>query len=350
MRLQMKINPIFLSLFFVLFIVSSCKNDDDGTPAPAPKKFTIEVEEIYTSPPSKVSVFFRVKDQNDMPVSGLTQDDFSILEKGRNDTAFKLISADEADRILSDNEQIFDYKVMLLLDLSASVVNNDLDKLKAAAREFVADVMNTNINSSTKVGIWWFDGADVLHPLMDFTNNGVALQEAINGIEPSITTDNSTDLYGAIIKGTQLIKAEMSSSAIQGFLSASSVILFTDGTDQAARYTKEEAFTAINDAPTNVNYYSIGLGAEIDETVLNTIGSTSAVFADDAASLTEKFEEIAQLIYDETNSFYLYEYCTPKRDGSGENEIQLEVEKENQSGSVMSSFDATGFTSGCELF
>jgi len=347
----MKISRLLLLMGFVLFGQTACKKDSPGDNTPiVPESLTIEVQNVFTSPPSKVSTFFRVKDQNGRPVSGLTPDDFTIFEKGRNDETHKLVSEDEADRILSDNKQIFDYSVMLVLDLSASVVNDDLDNLKQAARQFIIDVMQADINSSTKVGIWWFDGADILHPLMPFTDNAVALQEAIQTIDSSITTDNSTDLYGAIMKSTLLAESRLVNSQIQGFMAAASIIVFTDGTDQAARHTKEDAFAAVNNASEGINYYTIGLGSEIDADVLGTLGKDSSVFADDTSSLTDKFKDIAQLIFDETNSFYLYEYCTPKRDGSGENEIKLEVESENRKGVVITTFDATGFTSGCELF
>ncbi len=344
----MRKNLLLPVMILIGVIQFSCKKKE--TPVQLyPKEFQIDIQRQYETLPSKVSVFFRVKDENDNPVSGLTSDNFTIYEKGRNDDAPKVISEDEAVRIISDNEQVFDYKVLLLLDLSGSVINGNLDQLKEAAKEFVIDVMQADMNSSTKIGIWWFDGADQLHPLIDFTNNSIALQEAILGINSGISNDSSTDLFGAIIKATTLAETELSTSQLEGSLSAASVIMFTDGTDQAARYTKEDAYEQVNNAANDINYYSIGLGNEIDEDVLRNIGKSSSVFAEDSDSLTAKFEEIAQIIHDETNSFYLFEYCTPKRDGSGENELIIEVTKDDRQGSKTTVFDATGFESGCSL-
>ena len=83
---------------------------------------------------------------------------------------------------------------------------------------------------------------------------------------------------------------------------------------------------------------------------MKRVGANSSVFAEDPATLTAKFEEIAQLIYDETNSFYLFEYCTPKRDGSGVNDLIIKVEEDNRRGEKATMFDATGFESGCILY
>ena len=43
-----------------------------------------------------------------------------------------------------------------------------------------------------------------------------------------------------------------------------SIIVFTDGTDQAARYSREEAYAAVENASEEIKYYTIGLGNEID--------------------------------------------------------------------------------------
>ncbi|WP_396596319.1 hypothetical protein [Dokdonia sp. R86516] len=44
----------------------------------------------------------------------------------------------------------------------------------------------------------------------------------------------------------------------------------------------------------------------------------------------------------------MFEYCSPKRDGSGMSNLVIQVINGGQDGLVQTSFDATGFTSGCE--
>ena len=342
----MKLRSLSL-LLFALFFTVGCKKDN--TLNESKKRLIINIQDEYTSAPSKVSVFFKVEYSDGSPVSGLTEDNFTIYEQGRNDEDFRQISIDEADRVISDNAPVFNYNTILLLDLSGSVINSNLTELKSASIEFVNEALSSG-NSSTEVGIWWFDGNDKLHRLINFTNQKSDLISAINGIDGSTSRDKSTDLFGAIMKGTELAEATLEQAELEDVLAAASIIVFTDGTDQAARYTKEEAFSKVSKANASINYYTIGLGNEIDDDVLNKIGKTSSVFADDTSKLNDKFKEIANLISGEANSYYLFQYCTPKRDGSGMNKLRIEVEDGESKGTKDTSFDATGFVSGvCSL-
>jgi len=341
----MRISKIlFISIVTLVFYTSCGK--DDTQPI---DDLVITIQNQYETPPSRVSVFFKVEKRDGTPVSGLTEENYTIYEKGRNDDKPLLLSEDETTRILSDNAQVFKSYNMLLLDLSGSVLNSSLPMLKTASKQFIDDVTNSDVNTSTTVGIYWFDGRDAIHPLIDFTDNTTALKAAIDGITPAISSDSSTDLFGAVLKSTALAEVKIVESSIQNVLSAVSLVVFTDGTDQAARYSKEDAYDAINDASESISFYTIGLGSEIDERALDRIGKTSSVFANNTAALTTKFEEIAQLIHDEANSHYLFEYCTPKRDGSGINELHIHVTKGNSTGRKITEFDATGFEDDCDL-
>ncbi len=340
----------FIPILSLFIVFTACKKDDVAPFNPgANQDLVITIQEQYVNPPSRVSVFFKVETREGAPVAGLTEDNFKIYEQGRNDDEEKLLSEDETTRLLADNGQLFEYRTMLVLDLSGSVLNNSLPELKEAANAFVDDVFANNSNTSNNVGIWWFDGRDLIHPLINFTDNAEALHTALNNITPSISDDSSTDLFGAVIKSAALAENKLIEAQNQGILSAFSIIMFTDGTDQAARYSREEAYAAVNNASEGINFYTIGLGAEIDETVLNKVGKTSSVFADDTAALTETFEEVAGLIADEANAYYLFEYCTPKRDGSGLNDLHIVANRDGKEGRKITSFDATGFTNDCDL-
>lgn len=347
----MKSIKFLIPTFSLLILLVACKKENVVPFDPALNQdLIITIQEQYVNPPSRVSVFFKVETKEGIPVAGLTEDNFKIYEQGRNDDAEKLLSKDETTRKLSDNSQVFDYHTMLLLDLSGSVLNGSLDELKTAANAFVDDIFNSSaVNTSNEVGIWWFDGRDVIHSLIDFTDNPQALKDAINSITASISSDSSTDLFGAVIKSAALAENKLQQAQDEGVLSGFSVIMFTDGTDQAARYAREDAYTAVQQASEGINFYSIGLGAEIDETVLNKIGKTSSVFANDTQALTEKFEEVARLIADEANAFYFFEYCTPKRDGSGINDLHIVAQKDGKEGRKITTFDATGFSDDCDL-
>jgi hypothetical protein len=341
-----------LSAFFLL---SSCQKDLTNTPSLpigctedlSENSFSISIQDESIELPGKVSVFFKVDDKSGKPIARLKNTDFSIYEKGRNDECFKNISAFEANARISANKQIFKYSTMLVLDLSGSVLQGSFEELKSATKQFIVNIIPRDDEDAFEIGIWWFDGEDVLHELQTFTDNTALLLSKIDKMTKGMSNDPSTDLYGAVLKSAEIADRNLDSGTGIGSIAASSVVIFTDGTDQAARYTKASAIEVVKKSKVNLNYYTIGLGNEIDEDILSKIGSAGSVIADSNDDLEEKFKETADLVADEANSYYLFEYCSPKRDGSGSNEVILQVSKNGEKGYVRTQFSATGFTSGC---
>ncbi|GLR19030.1 VWA domain-containing protein [Portibacter lacus] len=309
--------------------------------------FKITIQDEFAELPGQVSVFFKVDDNSGNPVANLNSSDFSIFEKGRNDNCFKNISAFEANARISPNKQVFNYSTMLVLDLSGSVLYTSLNELKNATKEFIRNIIPRDGKDSFEVGIWWFDGEDKLHLLQDFTDNTAALISKIDGINKNVSKDPSTDLYGAVLKSADIVNQNLAKQLNNDIIAASSVVVFTDGTDQAARYGKDAAINAVKKLSGNIKFYTIGLGNEIDVPVLKQIGKAGSIIAADNEDLEETFKQTSELVFDEANSYYFFEYCSPKRDGSGVNELVLQVSDSGKKGYVRTEFDATGFKSGC---
>lgn len=141
-----------------------------------------------------------------------------------------------------------------------------------------------------------------------------------------------------------MVEANSENSVVR----AASVVLFTDGTDQASRFSEDAALRAVNEANPNISFFTIGLGAEIDTDILGDIGKTASVFASNTEELETTFNQISQRVSEQANSFYLFEYCTPKRDGSGENNLVIQLTNAGLQGAVQTKFRADGFTGGCE--
>jgi len=308
----------------------------------------LSIQEQYTTAPGKVSILFKVSDNDGNPVPGLSADKFTIYEQGRNDDCFNTISSSESKARISPNSQIFSNNTLLVLDLSNSVLSSSLEELKTASESFIDNVMPATANESVKMAIYWFDGEDELHLLNDLTSSKDSLVAAVNGITDNISNDPSTDLYGAVIKSTDIAGQLLAASTQGGKIGAASVVIFTDGTDQASRYTETAALQKVNAADPNISFFSIGLGAEIDTQVLTDIGKTFSVFAGNKEELETTFNEISLRVSQRANSFYLFEYCTPKRDGSGENNLAIQVVDGSRQGAVQTKFNATGFEGGCE--
>jgi len=360
----MKKNFGYLLLLAFGLVLSSCGNADDDVNfdirdnelgiGKEPDKclgfdeneLLLSIQDEFTTLPGKVSILFKVSDLLGNPISGIGADQFTIYEQGRNDACFNLISGSESQARISPNSQVFHNNTLLVLDLSNSVLSSSLEELKTASTSFITNVMPASESESFKMAIYWFDGENELHLLNDLTSSTEELTTAIAGITSDISTDVSTDLYGAVIKSTK--KAEELLKTNTESIGAASIVLFTDGTDQASRYRESDAIKAVKEADRNISYYTIGLGAEIDTGVLAEIGKTASVFAANKAELENTFNQISQRVAQQANSFYLFEYCTPKRDGSGESNLVIQLTAGSLQGAVQTKFNAKGFTGGCE--
>ncbi|NJK83280.1 MAG: VWA domain-containing protein [Saprospiraceae bacterium] len=94
----------------------------------------------------------------------------------------------------------------------------------------------------------------------------------MESITQDISKDNSTDLYGAVLKGVDKINTVAIEFTNDDLSHAAAMVVFTDGTDQAARFTKDQAVNAVKGANKEITFYSIGLGSEIDTESLKSIG------------------------------------------------------------------------------
>ena len=349
----MKQLTLFLGLIALLFASQGCKGDDpqyaDCWIKPKKTQYKLDIIEGPTvTLPSKISIFFKVSDLNNNPVGYLTQDNFVIYEKGLNDDCHRIISEFEAKRRISGREQVFNHTTLLVMYLSGSVLQSSLANLQTAAISFIDEVMPDTLDNSTKMGIYWFDGEDELHELEPITSDIWELKAAINSITPNISTDNSTDLYGAVIKAATKAKVVLADLQDMNITAAASVVIFTDGQDRANRYARADAYAAVTSSPQGISYFTLGVGNEINPVDLQTIGKSGYASAEKIDDLSKIFGQIAYLVGNEANSYYLFEYCSPIRNGSN-NGLIIETYKGNSVGYIEATFDATGFTGGCQL-
>jgi len=310
--------------------------------------YRLAILDQSTSSPAKVSIFFRVTDLAANPIDGLNDSHFSIYEQGRNDDCFSLISPTESERRTRTNPQIFKNQTLLLLDLSSSVLEESLDELKEAASSFIQEVMPDSPDGSTQMAIFGFDGQDRLIDIQALTGRKDQLLLSVEAISEQLSQDPSTDLYGSVLRITEEASMLVQQARTQSFVASASVVLFTDGRDQAARYSKDRALDVVENADSNISYYTIGLGTEIDTEVLEQIGKTFSAFASDRSELQYTFNSISDRLNSAANSYYLFEYCSPKRSGSGLNNLVVELNYDGKFGAVQTVFDANGFTSGCD--
>ncbi|MFK7921984.1 MAG: VWA domain-containing protein [Bacteroidia bacterium] len=349
----MKTNHLVFLLCFVSILGSSCGLFDripdfnDGCLKEGNDKLVFEtLVGPDTTHPSKVSIFFKLDDTDGYGIPNLTENDFGFYEKGANDDCHLLISSSEAERKIIKAPQEFQYNVTLVLDLSGSVVKDHLVELQKAAIEFIEIAESGAASSRLQMEIWWFDGEEALHSLVPLTNDFSLMKSGVNNILPSISTDNSTDLYGGIIQAVAATESSLNNLPTN-IISGSSIIIFTDGKDRAQRETQANVVSTIMNADERISFYTIGLGSEIVKSDLKTIGQDGFIYAKNEDDLIESFTDLGLIVTSEANSYYFFEYCSPVR--SGKVSLMIQAKYKSKKGELEIEYDATDFSGGCSL-
>lgn len=282
--------------------------------------------------PSNVAVYFTVDTAGGEPVGGLTAESFRIYEDG------SLVSPTESQQTIVNPEVAAEHYTLLLVDMSGSVTESDqVPVLQAAATELVSQVEG----SSQRVAVYAFDGEEEIHEIVGFTTEGGATAGVarLGGFRPR---DPSTNLHGAVVQGLATLDEALSRSQVP--LRFGTLVVFTDGTDHAARVTRHDMGHAIDESAYDV--FAIGVGSEIDEGTLGDVGRDGYVLVEDSAAISEAFREVGARIVQMTQRFYLLSYCSPAR--AGTHRVTVEAVTEAASGRLSYEFDAAGFGPNCD--
>lgn len=190
-------------------------------------------------------------------------------------------------REVSPLEDKVGLNINLATDKSGSIDFSDMDKIKRVMSDFID---NLQYDIGDKAEILAFDS--IVQQMCYYTNDVSLLK---NGIY-NMSSDGQTALYDAIYMG-------INHSALQG--GARCVIVFTDGHDNASRYSQWDVidYSILNQVPV----YIIGVGSQVDTYTLTNIAQDTGGrywFIDDLYDL----EEIYKTIYAEQKELYLVEY------------------------------------------
>ena len=314
---RITVKGIFL-LVSGMLLVMACGDGPMGSGSQ--RKFTLESHLIETALPSYVNIMFQVTDRYGRGVDYLSTEDFEVREDA------EAVSPTESAMQIRKRDIIpYRLRTVLVLDNSLSVGDN-LGDIKEAAITLVE-----NIASQQTIAVYEFSEQPVL--LQDFTEDVAALRRAITGIELGYP---STNLYGAVREGvSQWTDVFTTTEVLQGFM-----ILLTDGSDTQGSSTMSQALSARGER----QVYTIGLGNEIDPTVLQSLGNAGFFQLGDVSQLAAQFREIQEDIARRANSFYWLNYMSPKR-GSASHVLDLAV-KDNTSFSMITGyFSSAGFYS-----
>lgn len=302
------------------FVLSSCA------------RLQLDLHNSSVQRPSNVALYFSVQTSSHKPVGGLEASSFRIYEDDR------LISPFESKQTILNPEVAVVHYVLLLLDLSGSITESgSLESLISAANAF-----SERVTQSRQVAIYGFDGGSDLIPLVGFTTSGNAVTRGLSRLSGFKPRDPSTNLNGAVIKAVETLDQRMQRATQP--LRFGTLVVFTDGTDRARRVSEEEVTQKLDEA--EVNVFTIGLGGEISTSVLQEIGRTGFVRAEQEANIGAAFDQVAASIEAEARKFYLLSYCSPSR--AGKHLLRVEATTDGHSGYLEQEFDASGFGPACD--
>jgi hypothetical protein len=288
--------------------------------------------------PNNVWVFFTVE-EGEEPVGGLVAEDFAIYEDEQ------LVSTFESKQTIQNPDVAAVMYTLLLLDMSGSITESgQADLVVDAAQGFV-----DRVGESQKVAVYAFDGEKDIQSVVRFTEAKGSVEGGLDGLRTYKPRDPSTNLHGAVVQGLDELREALDKDKRP--LKFGTLVVFTDGTDRAARVTRDE----MNEALAKQEYvdfeiFAIGVGADIEQggEDLKSIGRDGTELATDDASVQLAFEKVAQRIDAHAKRFYLLSYCTPARNGEHTVTIEALADKNSKGrarkrGETTWTFDAKGF-------
>jgi hypothetical protein len=240
------------------------------------------------------------------------------------DSNYKLIEngkiKDESKVVIERSNNEVKSKIMLLLDLSGSILEDEAlsNQLIQESSTFINNILN---NGSFEIAIYYFNSKKDIMPLSQNTESPISdagmLTMALNNIKDPNFIDTylkgfiSTNLYGAVKQSSQRVCTWINCQD-EGSFEMGSVIVFTDGKDLADIVTKADM---LNSLEKNVQYYTIGIGKYADNRTLVDISGSEHHFEASSdkieSAFTDTFNDISR-----NSNFYQVNYCPATQRGN----------------------------------
>ncbi len=267
---------LFLSILILLLVgqvgVASAQTQDIAT---------IEIAQVDNSQYPEVTLYVRILDTQGARVNNLTQDQFTVIEDGKN---VDLVS------FSSGNSQPI--STLMLIDVSSSMRDNrKIDGAKDAALAFV-DMMRGN----DQVGLAAFN--ENFNSLQKFTSDQDVLRQAIRAIE----ANGSTAWFDAVISASPML---------EGLSGRKSLLLLSDGLDVQSSQSFPKAVATAQKAGAPVYTIGLGSGKNIDLVHLRQMADeTGGIFyqTPNANELKNLYEQISKSTQEE----YVISYRSPR--------------------------------------
>jgi VWFA-related protein len=203
----------------------------------------VEVTSVDNSAWPSVQVTLTVQDDSGQPVPGLSQDAFSAQIAGEPVAISSLGTTSDPGLGVA---------VILTFDTSGSMAGPPLDQAKAAGKSLLALLGTDDVAAI----VAFSDSPQVVQP---FTADRAALNSAVDALQ----SGGNTALYAAVAQTADLAR--------QAPLPRRAVVLLSDGVDFGGIGGVDPASTIASVADSGALFFSVGLGADLEEQYLQQL-------------------------------------------------------------------------------
>ncbi|MFA6402545.1 MAG: VWA domain-containing protein [Salinivirgaceae bacterium] len=326
-----------LSITLLTLSLFGCNDCDEifwkkCDPEPMGKKgfFEMNLLDISTEPSKReVNILFQVLDENKIGVDDIVKVDLDVLENNEfidTETGLRIDPGHIPSKI----------KTIFLIDISSSI-SRQVQQIKDASIALIDSKL-----PNQEFAIFTFDKD--LYKLQDFTTDTNLLKQKINSI-PSSELENSTNLYGALIKLTNNSLVSWNEEFSTTNILAINLILFTDG-----RHNADPSITLQNVLQFTINkkiYVAALQSPDLREDPLKEIANQKYFLANNIDQLRNTFQEVQSNIKKTSNSIYFLFYrSTISNPASRQNTLEIRIRNNTNnlnSGRIKTVFNSQGF-------
>jgi Ca-activated chloride channel family protein len=281
-----------LACFVIL--VCSLVRGGNYQPVKASQDYQIAITSVDTAQFPTIQAHVSVLDPNGLPLDGLKQSNFSIIEDGKPVVQY------EAQRVEKTKSPI---TFVIAVDTSGSMSGKPLEDTIRA----IINLMDS-LNPQDKVAIVTFN--DSARMLLPATNDRAKISSALT----QLSGTGKTALWDGIhLSINSLFSNQTGKSA---------VVVISDGSDTTSLLRLEDIATEAN--VHHIPVFSIGFG-EVDRISLNrlsTLTGAQSFILPDSSEMTEKFTEIINTMRPE----YLLSYQTLSNADGMEHKVGVAVD------------------------
>lgn len=294
---------------------------------------SVQTAKTISKPPASVLVYLSVEDRG-KPVDSLGESNFSIYE---NDV---LLDSKTTHLQLLPRDTVADGHSVLLLDLSGEIDRTLLTRIARGAERFVEKVSTTQA-----VTVLVFDGSKDARLVARFPRVEAAEERPLPDLSPFVSGDASRDLNGAVLRAVEVLEEELERS--EKAVKLGTVALLARGPDLAGRHTDDALYEVVDHSR-----YEFYLLAPKDAKIptAGALGRDEEFEYETNDTLPMILTELGMRVRGAWGRHYLLSYCSPAR--GGERDVKIVVNFDDRSGGqrkgkAKTTFDATGFDSGC---